>query len=233
MSALDRAKDDAERLLLSLPWEKVLDFCERFYSKLACDVKEWVEYEGASVTVSKSEVQKEIAAELAHLFMEENLAFEFRDGRVFRKGRRHTTERVTRAEAVMRDLRLEGARRHFAKAQRYFRDPAKPDPENAVKEAVCAVEAAARDLFPDIKGNTLDDWVKGLVGNEAGKLPKPLGQTFLGLYGFRNGGDGVAHGGSSAGPATMQIAEYALAIAASQIILLGDLFAAQESDIPF
>ena len=230
----ERAETNVESLLEALPWEKVLDFCERLHGSLAREVGHaWGEHDEWITDTPRSEVQKELAAEIEQLFVEENLAFEFRDGAVFRKGRKHTVDVATRADQTLRDLRLENARKHFGKALRYFREPVKPDPENAVKEAVCAVEAAARELFPDIKGTTLDDVVKGLMGNEPGKFPKPLGQTFLGLYGYRNGGDGVAHGGASAGPAIMEIAEYAIAVAASQIIFLSDLFTAQEDDIPF
>jgi hypothetical protein len=102
--------------------------------------------------------------ELQRLFQEENLAFEFRDGHVQRRGRRHTVDRVSKAQAVLAAERLEAARKHFAKAIRYFRDRIKPDPENAVKEAVCAVEAAAKELFPNAKATTLDQVIKWLAG---------------------------------------------------------------------
>ncbi|OFV99643.1 MAG: hypothetical protein A3H28_14575 [Acidobacteria bacterium RIFCSPLOWO2_02_FULL_61_28] len=102
-----------------------------------------------------------------------------------------------------------------------------------MKEAVCAVEASGKELFPEAKATTLGDLVKWLTGNEAGKLPKALAQTFAGLYGFRSGGEGVGHGGAAGGAATPEIAEYALALAASQIILLVDLANANESEIPF
>jgi hypothetical protein len=184
------------------------------------------------VTVERSKVQQFFTDEIQRLFQEENLAYEFRDGIVQRRGHRHTVERLSKAEAVLADVRLDNARQHFAKAQRYFRDRVKPDPENAVKEAVCAVEAAAKELFPELKGTTLGDMIKSLTGTESGKLPKAIGQTFAGLYGFRSGGDGVGHGGATGGTATLSIAEYTLAIAASQIILLVDL-AYSEEEIPF
>jgi hypothetical protein len=88
-------------------------------------------------------------------------------------------------------------------------------------------------LFPNVKANTLDDSIKWLTGSEPGKLPKAISQTFTGLYGFRNGGEGVAHGGTTGGAATTSIAEYVLASAASQIILLVDLANAEDEDIPF
>ena len=227
-----KAKLEAEEIVENLPWEKVYDFCERLHSHLAKEIgvndfnNEYI------VRITKTEVQQFLAEELERLFREENLAFEFRNGIVQRRGKRHTVNQVSKAETVLADARLTNARKHFAKALRYFRDRVKPDPENAVKEAVCAVEAAARDLFPNAQAATLDDVVKWLTGTEAGKLPKAIGKTFSGLYGFRSGGDGVGHGGTTGGVVTPSIAEYALASAASQIILLVAL-ADTEEEIPF
>jgi hypothetical protein len=224
---------DTERLLLELPWEKVFDFCERLYSHLTQDVytynrqvEEWV------LTTPKSEVQAYTANELRLLFLEEHLAFEFSDGVVRRRGRRHTADQVSRAELVLGDPRLSTALAHFNKALRYFRNVSQPDPENAVKEAVCAVEATARVLFPS-GGSTLGDVVKSIMGSQVGQLPKSIAQTFHGLYGFRSAGEGVGHGGSAGGAVTKELAEYALAVAASQIVLLVDLAAALEPDVPF
>ncbi len=178
---------------------------------------------GNVISHTKSHAQEYLADELQRLFHEENLAYEFRDGAVQRRGRRHTVDRIARAEAALDEAGLDSARQHLAKAQRYFRDRANPDPENAVKEAVCAVEDAAKKLFPSANGATLGDVIKWLTGPEPGRLPKAIAQTLTGLYAFRNGGDGVAHGGTTGGAATTDIAEYVLALAASQIILLVDL----------
>jgi hypothetical protein len=101
-----------------------------------------------------------------------------------------------------------------------------------VKEAVCATEATARALFPD-GGSTLGEVVKSITGSEIGQLPKAIAKAFDGLYGFRNAGEGVGHGGTTGGAVTKELAEYALAVAASQIVLLVDLAAAAEPVIPF
>jgi hypothetical protein len=207
------AREAAQKLLLSLSWDKVLDFCERLYTFLAQAGKNYV------------------ADELNRLFIEENLAFEFRDGRVERRGRAHTSTQVSRAQIVLGDARLGSARKHLNKALKYFQNVSQPDPENAVKEAVCAVEATARALFPEAQGNTLGDIIKSITGNEVGQLPKSIAQTFHGLYGFRSGGEGVAHGGTTGGAATSDLAEYVLGVAASQIILLVDVANLQEDEI--
>jgi hypothetical protein len=224
---------DAEQLLLGLPWEKVFDFCERLYSHLASEVYQQNPETGeADIVTPKSEVREYIASELQRLFLEEHLAFEFSGGLVRRRGRRHTAERVARAEMVLGDPRLPKARAHFNKALKYFRNIFEPDYENTVKEAVCSVEATARALFPS-GGSTLGEVVKSITGSELGQLPRPIAQTFHGLYGFRSGGEGVAHGGADGGAATKEIAEYVLGVAASQIVLLVDLAAASEPEVPF
>ncbi len=79
----------------------------------------------------------------------------------------------------------------------------------------------------------ISDIIKSITGAEPGKLPKAMAQTFHGLYGFRSGGEGIAHGGASGGAATQGLAEYVLAVASSQIILLVDLANSEETDIPF
>ena len=228
-----RAYEVAEGILFTLPWERVFDFCERLYSHLAKEVSYYdSDREQLNVVTSRTEVQEYIAAELGELFLEEHLAFEFSGGLVRRRGRRHTTDQVGRAELVLGDPRLKAALTHFNKALLFFRNVSQPDPENVVKEAVCAVEATARALFHH-GGATLGDVIKFITGSGPLQLPKPLAQTFHGLYGFRSGGEGVGHGGAGGGAVTKELAEYALALAASQIILLVDLANALEPDVPF
>ena len=226
--------DTASQLLVhALPWDKVFDFCERLHGYLTKDVLRFNrQIEEWEVATPKGEVQEYIASELRRLFLEEHLAFEFSSGVVRRRGRRNTADQVSRAELVLGDARLSAARGHINKALRYFQNVSQPDPENVVKEAVCAVEATARVLFPSV-GSTLGDVVKSLMGSGLGQLPKPIAQTFNGLYGFRSGGDGVGHGGANGGAATKELAEYVLAVASSQIVLLVDLAAALEPDVPF
>jgi hypothetical protein len=188
------------------------------------NAQEWV------IDTQKSAVQEFISVELQRLFLEENLAFEFSGGMVLRRGRRHTASQVAGADLVLGDARFTTARAHYNKALKFFRNVSHPDYENVVKESVCAVEAVARVLFPD-GGSTLGEIVKSITGSESGQLPKTIAKTFDGLYGFRNSGEGVAHGGSDGGAVTKELAEYSLAVAASQIVFLVDF--AKEDDVPF
>ena len=229
-ASVEKARLDAETFLNALPWERVYDFCERLHSHLAqSDVHE---QNGEVFVVSKEQSKLFFAEEIQRLFDEESLGYEFRDGVVQRRGKRHTIDQINKAESAFADRRLEAARKHFSKALRHFRDREKPDHENAVKEAVCAVEAAAKQLFPDANAATLGDFIKWATANERGLLPKTIGQTFVGLYAFRGSGEGVSHGAASGGVVTAELSEYVLGIAASQIVFLADL-AKGDEDPPF
>ena len=159
-SDVERARVTAAELVLELPWDKLYDFCERVYGDLTQEISGWdYEFGQSYVVVPHDQVQTSVANELSRLFLEENLAFEFSDGRIERRGRSHTSTQVTRAQVVLGDPRLESARKHFNKALKYFQNVSQRDPENAVKEAVCAVEATARALFSSPGAKTLGDIV--------------------------------------------------------------------------
>lgn len=102
-----------------------------------------------------------------------------------------------------------------------------------MKEAVCAVEATGKVLFPQSKAATLGDLIKWLDSATSVTVPKALRQTFTGIYAFRNGAEGVAHGAAAGGAVSVEVAEYVLAVCASQIIYLVDIAREQEGDIPF
>jgi len=223
-----------ENILKALSWNKVFDFCERLHTHLAAEVSRWDSFTNEyDIQTNREEVQRYIADELQRIFLEEHLAYSFVQGEVRRRGRSHTRQQVAKAEPTLGDPRLNDAREHYAKALRYFEHPSKPDFENVVKEAVCAVEAAARHLFPQTNSKTLGEVIRQIKGAREGQLPKPLADTITGLYAYRSAGEGVSHGGTDGGRATQAIAEYTLAIAASQIILLHEIASTAEVDVPF
>jgi hypothetical protein len=230
VEGLRQARVDVEQQLNRIAWDRAYDFCERLYSHLTGDLPGWLN--DAEIVITKGEAQSFLLEEVQRLFEEENLGYEFRDGLVQRRGKRHTINQTNKAQKVMADQKLIAARIHFAKALRYFHDRKSIDHENAVKEAVCAVEAAAKGLFPDAKANTLGDFIGWATNSERGLLPKTIGLTFSGLYGFRNSGEGVAHGAATGGAVTAELSEYVLGVAASQIVFLADLMKDDE-EIPF
>jgi hypothetical protein len=223
---------DAEFCLSELSWQQGYDFCERLFGHLAKEVGYEEEF-GFHVDTPRSEVQIYISTELERLFQEEDLAYEFSEGNVVRRGRKHTVEMTSRAQVVLGDPRLTNARRHYAKALQFFRDSKNPDYENAVKESVCACEAAGKALFPEAKASTLGDLAKWLSNSKNQLIPQALALSITAIYAYRSGGEGVGHGGATGGAATTSVAEYVLAVCASQIIYLVDLANEDEDEIPF
>lgn len=226
------AETVAIAVIEELDWLKIYDFCERLYGHLAQEVGfdgQW----GYEISVTKEEIQQYIAQELVRLFLEEDLAYEFSGGIVRRRGRKHTVEASAKAHLVLGEPILSGARKHYEKALQFFRSPATPDYENCVKEAVCSVEAAAKILFPEAKAATLGDFAKWLSASKTIEVSKTLCQTITSIYAFRSGADGVGHGGGTGGKVTKEVAEYILAVCASQIIYLVDLSDQASEDIPF
>ena len=192
-----RAQNDTAELVAKVPWAKAFDFCERLHNHLAVELGDADFDNNYHAVKPRSEVQEYIAAGLQRLFFEEGLAFEFSEGLVRRHGRKHTVEITTRADVVLDDARLGAARKLYGKALQFFRHPSQPDYENGVKEAVCAVEAAGKALFPEAKASTLGELLKWMSNAKDVSLPKALAQTFHGSYGFRGGGEGIGHGGST------------------------------------
>lgn len=231
--SIKEAKADVKKSLDALGWEKVYDFCERLFGHLPQEIGYEDNYGNYEVQVSRGDIQTYIATELQRLFLEEGLAYEFSDGAVRRRGRKHTVELTAKSQVVLGDPQLLSARKHFDKALQFFRHPSKPDYENAVKEAVCAVEAAGKALFPLAKASTLGDLVKWLGSTSEVAVPKAICQTIVGVYAFRSGGEGVGHGGANGGAATLEVTEYVLAVCASQIIYLVDLANSLDVDVPF
>jgi len=232
-SSLKQAQANAISALRTLEWEKIYDFCERLYSQLPNQVGWEDSYGNYTEEISRADSQAYVAAELQRLFLEESLAYEFTDGAVRRRGRKHTVELASKAQVVLGAAELISARQHFEKARKFFQHPTKPDFENAVKEAVCAVEATGKVLFPMAKASTLGDLIKWLGATNVLSVPKALIQTLTGIYAFRSGAEGVAHGATTGGKVTADVTEYVLAVCASQIIFLVDLANSLEGDVPF
>lgn len=223
-----------ETRLKILPWQKRFDFCEVIYLKLAYAPDEEFFHYGNQTPFTLNDAQTYIEKEIQQLFIDEFFAYEFIKGSVTRKGRKHTVETTDQAQYVMSDNRLQNARIHYSKALGFFSDRKQPDYANTVKEAVCAVESAGKDLFPQAKASTLGDlinWLKNKNNNIA--IPPALINTFSSIYALRNSGKEVAHGSASGGEITAAIAEYILSVSASTIIYLVDLANSLETAPPF
>lgn len=231
---IEEAKQYVEEKLKVLPWQKRFDFCEVIYLKLAYAPDEEFFHYGNQTPFTLNDAQTYIEKEIQQLFIDEFFAYEFTQGSVIRKGRKHTVETADKAQYVMSDSRLRKARTYYSKAQNFFRDREQPDYANTVKDAVCAIESAGKELFPQADVSTLGElinWLKNKNNNFA--IPPALINTFSSIYALRNSAEGVAHGSTNGGDITKEIAEYILSVSASTIIYLVDLANSLEKEPPF
>jgi hypothetical protein len=106
VQSIEKARFDAEDNLKVLDWNRIYDFCERLHSHLAQGASYY--HNDEVVTITKAQSQLFFAEEMQRLFEEENLGYEFRDGLVQRRGKRHTINQINKAKGLWltRDCRL-------------------------------------------------------------------------------------------------------------------------------
>jgi len=122
------------------------------------------------------------------------------------------------ATVLPKDL-FPGAKAHLRKASEFLCGES-PDFENAVKEAVLALESAAKSSSSKSHG-TLDGCLKEFAGQ--GVVTKEAVQILKALYVYRNAVPGVAHASESAPTVSEGEARLVLDAAASGVRLLAGL----------
>jgi len=206
----------------SLRWDLVYVLCERIYEVILQPEFEYDINGNGEEVVSLSQVRREFEADVNQALAEDNSAYRMRQGTVYRPGRSHSRKLATRAGVVLQDPNLRDARIHYQKAVRFFSDLESSDFENCIKEAISALEAASRALFPDLKGG-LDKVLRQIRDEEGEAIPPTVVKGILAPFYFRGDGKGIAHGNSSGGKASARLAEWVLSVVAASIILLKDI----------
>jgi hypothetical protein len=154
-----------------------------------------------------------------------------KNGQFYRPGRYHSQKITSKAYRVLQDPVLNDARRHFAKAKAFFEKAPEPNFPNAIKEAVSAMEAAAKHLFPS-KQKDFEKIIKDIKDTNGESIPPTILNGLLSPYRFRGAGNGIAHGGGTGGSATAAIAEWTLTVVAASIIYLRDIAQSHELEPP-
>lgn len=223
---------DIEDTLKELHWTKIYIFCERIHSKLLERKAYWAQGEWVE-QVSLAEVQKYYQESLNELLAEENIAYEFRDGKFYRPGRHQTQKALAQGFKVLALPELSAAAVHFRKANAFFSSALDPDYPNAVKEAVSALESALKALFPGFASKDFNNILAKLRGTREGQIPPTIVKGVQALYEFRGAGTNVAHGGAEGGIVSPEVAELVLSLAASYIVFLVNFRDSQGDEIPF
>jgi len=229
-------KDLVLSILKAYDWFMVFTFCERIYSVVLKPVghkeqvgfdQEWVEDEDIS------SVRRRFQDEINTLMDEDGFSYEMVDGVFVRPGLHHTRKSLERANKVLGNPVLRESLIHYNKARRFFRSLKDRDYENSVKEAVQALEACAKSLFPDVKAKDLNEFSSRMRGTGEHSIPPAIAEGIKKLYAFRGSASGVAHGGANGGIVTAEVAELVLSLSASYITYLAAMDAARsmEADV--
>jgi len=185
-------------------WDELLDLCELTYEKLESD--EW---------------RDRFTNDLNEMFVRRYVGYELRNGRIERVGTQAQDEMIGRARALLRDDDLRGPDEQFQKAIAFLNRRPEPDLENAVKEAVSAVEGVARILLDD---HSLV-FSRALARLKSEKDVHPTLVALLDkLYAYRGDAKGVGHALTGAKEVRLEDVELALAVSASAIVFLARLF---------
>lgn len=223
---------DLEPTLRGLHWTKVFIFCERVHSRLLKEKGRWLNEEWVE-EASLTQVQQYYQETLNELLAEENIAYEFRDGKFYRPGRHQTQKSLAQGFKVLALPELSAAAGHFRKANAFFSSALDPDYPNAVKEAVSALESALKALFPGFASKEFNNTLVKLRGTREGQIPPTIVKGMQALYEFRGAATDVAHGGADGGIVSPEVAELVLSLAASYIVFLVNFRDSQGEEIPF
>jgi hypothetical protein len=119
-------------------------------------------------------------------------------------------------DALQRMAKNSGASQHLRKASRFLReDP--PDPANAAKEAISAVEALARFRCQSDSA-TLGDCLKQLKRRK--RIHAALADCLEKLWGFTNQSPGVRHGSQDVPEISIEEARFVLSTCQAAVQLL-------------
>jgi hypothetical protein len=211
-----------------LNWHRVYSFCERVYSKLLRAVI--IEFEEWEDSIART--MKYYTDELNIILEEENLAFHFSDGQFRRRGIAQTQKAFERVGAVLVDPRLNKVKEHYNKARRFYDMRPQPDVENCVKEALCSLEACVEIVTGKKASKDFERAIRQLEGNDADKIPSPIGEAMIKLHSYRGNGQGVAHASIQGNRVSAIDAELVMSLVASYISYLVDLYPPVQ-EIPF
>lgn len=192
------------KLVEALPWDEFCDLCEVTYNIL-----------------KNSGSHESFETKLNELFNRRYFGYEMRTGEMQRAGAHAQDAAIAEARGILRDDDLKGPDEQFQKAIGFYNRRPNPDNENAVKEAVSAVEGVAQILL----GDTSLTLSKALSRLEKEQDVHPTLIVMLEkLYAYRSDAEGVAHALTGDKEVRPEDAEFALAVSASAIVYLARLY---------
>lgn len=216
-------------------WERVFVFLERIYVSYIKDVYEYDRNGNrVEIEISAEEIRNKYIEEINTIMLEDNIAYEFIDGEFFRRGRAVTNKNIERTGLILSDIKLERVKTHYSKALIYFRKTKNPDYENSVKEAFCALEIAIEIITGKKVAKNFSAVIRQLKGNNERKIPEPIIDALVKVYGYRNSGLAVSHGAEKGLRVSVFEVELILNLVSSYIVYIYDYFNSLENEeLPF
>jgi hypothetical protein len=216
----------------SLAWYSVYDFCERVYERLLRPVVSSNE-NGPVKEISLADVRNYFSRELNLMLLEDSIAYQFVEGKFQRRGYAQTQKNIQRMGSILNIPGLGDVRQHYNKARQFFDQKPEPDSPNCIKEALCALEACLNHYYKEDFSGNFAVAIKKIQGNGPDKIPAPISESILKMYGYRGSGQGVAHAAPAGNRVTASEAELILNLVASFVTYIVDISLASEGEIPF
>jgi hypothetical protein len=212
--------------LYQLDWGNILYFCERAYDRLLTEVYGYDYYDTFEI------VKKYFSDEINAILEEEKINFVFTDGKFTRRGRLQTRKAMEKVGHALVDDRLSKVRNFYGKAQKAFNIRPKPDFENCVKDAICALEACIEILTGYNASQNFTKAINQIKGNGNRQIPAPIAESLIKFYSYRGSAEGVGHAAIDGNRVNITDAEFVLSLVATYITYLIDIFPFIE-DVPF
>lgn len=206
-----------EGLLAAAAWHNVYEMVEGVYQRLS---PTWPDIDDDERRLPHYYFTVEVNALLEH----ENIAFELRQGKFVRRQAKEVGVLVAEAERLMAGP-FDEPLVQFKKAQEFLAKRPHPDLENAIKDAVGALEAVAK-IVTESPNTTLGE---GKLQARLEKLGVHKGLVVLlnKLYALRGSEPGVAHGRHRAPEISVEDAQTVLNLCA---VFVADLCRRAGSD---
>lgn len=216
-------RQDLTRICDSAPWFTILDICQACYlvlsvfaisqtSKLSIDGQERCRTEMAMW-------EKDVNDLLAEF----GLAWVFKEGNINRFLPEPLATSLEEARwALRQDAQFKGPDEQFAKAIGHLNKRPEPDAQNAIKDAVGALEGVARIIAKDPKVE-LDEALKKEPFTPG--LHRVLREGIGRIYGYKGDAPGVGHGQVGSEKPGLPEAEFVVGTCAAAILMLYKKFA--------
>lgn len=185
--------------LKAAPWYYLFDFVELIATELKDKEDNYLFEEEKLKVYGFKAYQKKINM----IFKEDNFVWLLSDkGGISRNIPEVLNKTVNKTESKLTD-KFEPARNHYKKSIQYiFSFPM--DPENGIKEIICAIESVGRTIYP--KSSTLGQVIKELKKED--NVPKRLVDVIDKLYVFANATPAIRHGSNQSSGLVVDDAEF-------------------------